>query len=112
MNVVRAAIGILGLALLGLVIWAFLARQDLHGSFMDQFDVVTTLPWGVVALVDLYVGFLFFAIIVFLTERSWVVAAAWAAPVFVLGNVWAALWLVIRLPHLAKQLSKPDWPTS
>ena len=28
------------------------------------------------------------------------------------GNVWAAVWLVIRLPHMAKQLSKPDWPTS
>ena len=24
----------------------------------------------------------------------------------------AISWFVIRLPHLAKQLSKPDWPTS
>ncbi len=112
MNVVRAAIGIVGLALLGLVIWAFAAKQELHGTFFDQFAVVTTLPWGVVALVDLYIGFLFFAVIVFLTERSWIVAALWAAPIFIIGNIWAALWLVIRLPHLAKQLSKPDWPTS
>jgi len=112
MNVVRAAIGIFGLALLGLVIWAFTANQELHGTFFDQFAVVTTLPWGVVSLADLYIGFLFFAVIVFLTERSWLVAALWAAPIFILGNIWAALWLVIRLPHLAKQLSKPDWPTS
>jgi len=112
MNVVRAAIGILGLALLGLVIWAFTAKQELHGTFFDQFAVVTTLPWGVTALADLYIGFAFFAVIVFLTERSWLVAAVWAAPIFILGNIWAALWLVIRLPHLAKQLSKPDWPTS
>jgi hypothetical protein len=112
MNIARAAIGILGLALLGLVLWALVAKQELHGSFLDQFAVVTTLPWGIVALVDLYIGFLFFAVIVFLTERSWLVAALWAAPIFVLGNIWAALWLVIRLPHLAKQLSKPDWPTS
>lgn len=112
MNVVRAAIGILGLALLALVIWAFTAEQDLHGAFFDQLAVVTTLPWGIVALADLYIGFLFFAAIVFMTERSWVVAALWAAPILILGNIWAALWLVIRLPHLAKQLSKPDWPTS
>lgn len=112
MNVLRAAIGILGLALLGLLLWAGLALHDLHGSFMDQFAVVTTLPWGVVSLVDLYLGFLLFAVLVFLTERSWIVAAFWAAPVFLLGNVWSALWFVIRLPHLAKQLSKPDWPTS
>jgi hypothetical protein len=112
MNVLRAAIGILGLALLGLVIWAAVAMQHLHGTFFDQLAVVTTLPWGIAMLADLYVGFVLFASIVFLTERSWLVAALWAAPVFILGNIWAALWLVIRLPHLAKQLSKPDWPTS
>lgn len=112
MNVLRAAVGILGLALLGLVIWAAIAMHDLHGSFFDQLAVVTTLPWGIATLADLYVGFVIFAAIVFLTERSWLVAALWAAPVFIVGNIWAALWLVIRLPHLAKQLSKPDWPTS
>ncbi len=112
MNILRAAIGICGLALLGLILWSLFAQQDLHGGFVDQFAVVTTLPWGMTALVDLYVGFVLFAALVFLTERSWLVAALWAAPIFVLGNVWAALWFVIRLPHLAKQLSKPDWPTS
>jgi hypothetical protein len=112
MNVLRAAIGILGLALLGLVIWAAVSMQDLHGTFMDQLAVLTTLPWGIAALADLYVGFVLFATLVFLTERSWVIAALWAAPVFILGNIWAALWFVIRLPHLAKQLSKPDWPAS
>lgn len=112
MNIVRAAIGLAGLSLLGLVIWAAMSMQDLHGTFLDQFAVVTTLPWGVAALADLYVGFALLAVLIFLTERSWLVAALWAAPVFVLGNIWAALWFVIRLPHLAKQLSKPDWPTS
>lgn len=112
MNILRAAVGILGLALLGLVIWAAFALQDLHGSFFDQLGVVTTLPWGIAMLGDLYVGFILFAVVVFLTERSWVIAAIWAVPIFILGNVWAALWLVIRLPHLAKQLSKPDWPAS
>lgn len=112
MNVLRAAISILGLALLGLVIWAAFAMQDLHGTFLDQLKVVTTLPWGVAGLADRYVGFMLLATLVFLTERSWVVAALWAAPIFILGNIWAALWFVIRLPHLAKQLSKPDWPTS
>lgn len=112
MNVLRAAIGIGGLALLGLVAWAAFALQDLHGSFLAQLAVLTTLPWGVATLADLYVGFLLFAVLVFLTERSWLVAALWAAPVLVIGNIWAALWFVIRLPHLAKQLSKPDWPAS
>ncbi|MGD9814073.1 MAG: hypothetical protein AB7Q23_14935 [Hyphomonadaceae bacterium] len=112
MNVLRAAIGILGLALLGLVLWAAFAAAERHGTIFDQLAVFTTMPWGIVGLADLYIGFLLFAVLVFLTERSWLVAALWAAPTFVLGNIWAALWFVIRLPHLAKQLSKPDWPTS
>jgi len=112
MNVLRAVIGILGLALLGLVIWAGFSMQDLHGGFLDQFGVIVTLPWGIASLADLYIGFVFFSVIVFLTERSLVVAALWAVPIFILGNIWSAVWLVIRLPHLAKQLSKPDWPTS
>ena len=112
MNVLRAVIGIVGLALLGLVIWAAVALPELHGSFLDQLAVLTTLPWGIAALADLYVGFLLFGTLVFLTERSWIVAALWSVPVLFIGNIWAALWFVIRLPHLAKQLSKPDWPTS
>ena len=112
MTILRAAIGIGGLALLGLVIWAAFSMQGLHGDFLDQVAVITTLPWGATTIADLYMGFLLFAVIVFLTERSWLVAALWAAPVFVVGNFWAALWVVIRLPHLAKQLSKPDWPAS
>jgi Protein of unknown function (DUF1475) len=112
MTLLRALIGIGGLALLGVVLWAAFALQDLHGAFLDQVSVLTTLPWGVATLSDLYLGFFLFAVLVFLTERSWAVAALWAAPIFLLGNIWAALWFVIRLPHLAKQLSRPDWPTS
>lgn len=106
MNIVRAAIGILGLALLGVVLWATFAMQDLHGGFFDQFEVVSTLPWGVAALADLYAGFLLFSVVVFLTERSWLRALLWAAPIFILGNIWTALWLVLRLPRLAQRLSQ------
>lgn len=112
MNILRAAIAVLALALLGIIIWAATAMQDLHGGFLDQAQVLLTLPWGVASVADLLIGFVLFAVLVFLTERSWLVAALWAAPVLVLGNVWAAIWFIIRLPHLAKQLSKPDWPSS
>src|SRR5689334_18952212 len=110
MTPLRAAIGFAGLALAGLILWAAFAMTDLHGSLLDQFAVIAALPWGVVTLADLYIGFLLLAVLVFLTERNWLFALLWAAPIFVVGNVWAALWFVIRLPQLAKQLSKPDWP--
>lgn len=106
MNVMRAAIGVGGLALLGLVLWAAFAKQGLHGAFMDQLNVLLTLPWGIATLADLLLGFVLFATLVFVAERSWIAALFWATPVFVLGNMWAALWFVIRLPYLARQLSQ------
>lgn len=141
MNVLRAAIGILGLALLGLVIWAAFAMQDLHGSFLLQFSAVATLPWGIATAAAMIVGYLLMAAVIFMTERSWIVAALWCAPVvigvalfavatgmsnprqlvealvwltpgFIIGNICTAVWLVVRLPHLAKQLSKPEWPAA
>lgn len=111
MNVVRAIIGIGGSVLLGLMLWAALAKHDLHGDLQDQLAVLATLPWGLTALVDLYLGFVLFAVLVFLTERTWIAALFWAAPIFVLGNFWAALWLVVRLPHLAGLLRR-NWPAS
>ncbi|MGE0829026.1 MAG: hypothetical protein AB7O04_06710 [Hyphomonadaceae bacterium] len=112
MNALRVVIGMAGLALLGLVVWAVFAYAELHGDFLQQFGVVASLPWGLVGLVDLYVGFLIFAVLVFITERSWWLAALWALPVFVLGNFWAALWFVLRLPHLVQRLSSNEPPAS
>ncbi len=106
MNVIRAAIGVCGLALLGLALWAAFAKHDLHGGFQLQFDVLTTLPWGLMALVDLYLGLVLIVVLIFLVERSWLAAALWAAPVLVLGNIWVALWFVVRLPYLAKRFSQ------
>jgi hypothetical protein len=108
MNVLRGAIGVLALAVLIVALWAAFAQRDLHGGFLDQFAVLTTLPWGKATLVDLYAGFFLFAAVVYMTERSWLVATAWAAPVLLLGNFWAALWFLLRLPSLAKRLSRPD----
>jgi hypothetical protein len=108
MNVLRTLIGIAGLALLGLVVWAlFTPLSELHGDFALQFGVIASLPWGLATLADLYVGYLLFAALVLIVERSWWTAAAWAIPAFFLGNIWAALWFVIRLPMLAANFIKP-----
>lgn len=112
MAALRILVAVLGLVLFGAIIWASLNSGPLHGSIFDQGSVLFTLPWGIVAMVDLYVGFAFFMVIVFLTERSAVSALIWALPILVLGNVWTALWLIIRLPQLADRLNRPNWSGS
>ncbi|MBL8559230.1 MAG: hypothetical protein JNM47_10955 [Hyphomonadaceae bacterium] len=108
MTGLRIFVGVLGIALLAVILWAAFAGGGLHGTFLDQFGVVMTLPWGVGAIADLYIGFALFAVIVFLAERSWLTALLWALPIFVVGNIWTALWLALRLPSLARRLNRPD----
>lgn len=57
-------------------------------------------PWGAVTLADLYLGFFLGAVVIVLFERRLWVGLAWALPIFVLGNVWTALWFVVRLPAI------------
>jgi hypothetical protein len=96
----RIAIGSAGLAFFALVIWA-----SFTGDIGQEFAVMMAMPWGQVSIADLYLGFFLYALIVFLVEEKRLVACFWALPIFVLGNVWAALWLVLRLPTIIARLS-------
>jgi hypothetical protein len=108
MTALRIAVGVLGLALGAAILWASFSGGDLHGTFLNQVGVITTLPWGIVTLADLYLGFALFAVVIFMAERSWLSAALWSLPLPFLGNIWAAVWLVLRLPSLIRRLNRPD----
>lgn len=62
-------------------------------------------PWSVVTLIDLYVGFILCAVIMVLIEKTWPARLFWVAPLFLLGNFWAAAWLIFRLPEIARRFS-------
>jgi hypothetical protein len=108
MIVLRLIAGSVCAVLLAVLAWATMQSGDLHGGLFDQFRVLMTLPWGVAALVDLYAGFALLTVIIFLAEKSFLSAALWSVPMFFLGNVWAALWLVVRAGSLARRLNRPD----
>jgi hypothetical protein len=108
MIVLRVIAGCVCAVLLAAIAWAVVQSGELHGSIFDQFGVLMTLPWGVTTLIDLYGGFALLAVIIFLAEKSFLNAALWSAPMFFLGNVWAALWLVFRAGSLARRLNRPD----
>ena len=110
MTALRIAVGVLGVALIAAIVWAIGQTGSLE-NFWFETQALLDQPWGLVSLVDLYVGFGLLAIIMMLSERSFIAGALWALPLLVLGNVWAAVWLLLRLPHLAERLSRPDWPT-
>lgn len=93
-SLLRAVGGVLTLVLIAAIVWA-----GLNANFFAGVAHVTANPWGVVTLVDLYIGFVLLGLIVVWLEggRAW----AWALlPLsFVLGNVVYGVWAVLRAGH-------------
>jgi hypothetical protein len=102
MSLIQILIAIAATAFAGLLGWAIAT-----GDFLQEGAVLLSLPWGQVTLADLYLGFFLYAVLVFVVERSKLSAAFWALPVFVLGNVWAALWFILRWKQIVARLRPP-----
>lgn len=91
-------LAILGSATLaGLIVLAVL-----NGDFSTAGGWLTSDPWGLVTLFDLYFGFLISAVLIVAFERNWRQSVFWVLPIFILGNVWTAIWLIIRAKRIAK----------
>ncbi|MBU3731314.1 MAG: hypothetical protein FGM26_07210 [Beijerinckiaceae bacterium] len=61
----------------------------------ESFSAMIRDPWGVVTLIDLYWGFIAFAVVVSWFEKPWVTAILFVL-LCVLGNVVSMLWLAFR----------------
>jgi hypothetical protein len=93
--IMRFFFTILAGLLIALIAWAYG-----QASLAESFKIIIRDPWGVVMLVDLYIGFIVAAVLFSLVERPWVALLLMLAS-FVLGNIVAALWLAARgLPFL------------
>jgi hypothetical protein len=87
------------LAMTGILIYAFTS-----GNFSQEGGKLLAMPWGIVSLVDLYVGFALFSIWIVYRERAVFPSIIWVALMMVLGFWTGALYMFIAL-----QTSKGDW---
>lgn len=99
MTIARAILLALAAAFAATIFWAVTT-----GDFAAEGNWLVTNPWGIVSLVDLYLGFLLSAIIIAGFERKRSVALFWLVPLPFLGNVWTLVWFALRLPALWKRL--------
>ncbi|MCQ3936105.1 MAG: hypothetical protein DPW18_03540 [Chloroflexi bacterium] len=74
------------------------------GDFSGEGSQLTSMPWGIVSLVDLYVGFTLFSMWIIYREKSLPVAILWTIAMMVLGFFTGALYA-----FLALQSSNGDW---
>ncbi len=90
---------------LSLVLTALIALAVRTGDFSAAGSWLISHPWGLVTLADLYAGFILSATVIGCFERRWILRIVWIAPVFVLGNVWTAIWFALRAPEVFRRLS-------
>ncbi len=94
----RLVLAGLGLSFAGTIAWAVAV-----GDFSAAGTWLTTDPWGIVTLADLYFGFVLSALVIAGFERHWR-AVLWILPIPILGNVWTVIWFIVRLPELLRRL--------
>lgn len=93
------------LALLGVVaMTAVLTYAFTSGNLGEEGSLLLSMPWGIVSLVDLYVGFFLFSGWIVYREKSLVRSAVWVVLMMVLGFFTASLYAFIAL-----QSSGGDW---
>jgi hypothetical protein len=76
---------------------AVLAYGFVAGNFIDEGGELLSMPWGIVSLVDLYVGFALFSGWIAYRERSRLRALIWILLVMVLGFFAASLYALLAL---------------
>jgi hypothetical protein len=87
------------ISLASAIIWA-----SLQLPLWDGFAPVITEPWGFVALIDLYAGFVCFSVIIMWFEPRKSIALLLIVVLLCLGNLVSLLWLLWRGPELARQI--------
>ena len=93
-------VSLLGLfAMTAVLIYAFT-----YGDFIEDGKDLLSNPWGIVSLVDLYVGFILFSGWIIYREDSLIRSIVWVFFMMVLGFFTGALYTYIAL-----QTSGGDW---
>jgi hypothetical protein len=69
----------------------------LTGDFSAEGSMLVGMPWGIVSLVDLYVGFSLFALWIFYREEEGWRALIWVGLLMVLGFFIGSLYTLLAL---------------
>ena len=87
------------LVMTGILIFGFTV-----GNFSAEGAKLLAMPWGIVSLFDLYVGFTLFSCWIVFREKAWQPSVVWVILMMVLGFWTGALYTFFAL-----QTSGGDW---
>lgn len=92
-----AGLGLLSMS--AILIYAFT-----QGNFTGEGSQLLSMPWGIVSMVDLYVGFVLFSGWIIYREKAWLPSVIWVILMMVLGFWAGSLYALLALIQ-----SKGDW---
>lgn len=69
----------------------------INGDFLADGAALLANPWGVMSMIDLYVGFTLFSVWIAYRETTWWVVLLWIVAMMVLGFFTGALYALIAL---------------
>jgi hypothetical protein len=85
-----SALGVLAMTLA-------LLNGFINGDFSSDGSLLLNNPWGIVSLVDLYVGFILFAMWIYYREEKLVHKIVWIVSLMVLGFFIGSLYVFYAL---------------
>lgn len=86
------------LGIIGTILMFFtLVYGFLVGDFLKEGSVLISMAWGKVSLIDVYIGFVLFAVWVIYREAKWKMAMIWILLIMTLGNFITCLYATIAL---------------
>jgi hypothetical protein len=74
------------------------------GNFMEEGSRLLAMPWGIVSMVDLYVGFTLFSAWIVFREKSLLPSVIWVILMMVMGFFAGSLYTLVAL-----YTSHGDW---
>jgi hypothetical protein len=92
MKAAAVLVGLGAVVMIGILAFAFL-----EGDFASEGRRLLSMPWGIVSLVDLYVGFFLFSAWVLFRERRMLTSLCWIVGVMVLGSLTICLYILVSI---------------
>lgn len=69
----------------------------INGNFAEDGNMIINNPWGIVSLVDLYVGFALFAMWMAFREKNLLSSVLWITSLMILGFFIGSLYVLVSL---------------
>jgi magnesium-transporting ATPase (P-type) len=93
------------LALIGFIVMSTsIITAFIVGDFFEEGATLMSLPWGIVSLIDVYIGFAIFSGWIIYREENAIRSMLWLILMMVFGNATASLYVL-----LACWRSRGDW---